>query len=122
MLYLGLCKEFIAVFDEALVRLNPKEQRAPSGVLSDATMPKHKVAYDKFRPIFKRIKGAVATERLDRAWKEYYDTETYGDSPFAAFDIQKFGGDKQKAKKAVIDKIENLIKAAKTEPQETHHV
>ena len=114
-------KGLTAVFDETLVRLNPKEQQAPGGVLSEI-MPKHKVAYDKFRPIFKRIKGAVATECLDWAWKEYYDTEKYGDSPFAAFDIQKFGGDKRKAKKAAIDKIENLLKAAKTDPQETNYV
>ena len=106
-------KEFVAVFDEALKRLNSNE-KIPGAILKEkGTMSSHKVAYDKFRPIFKRIKGAVATECLDRAWKEYYDTEKYGDSPFAAFDIQKFGGDKRKATKATIDKIENMLKAAK---------
>lgn len=102
-------KEFISVFDDALRRLHSKGQHA-NGILSE-TMPDHKSAHEKFRRVLQKIRGVEAIGGLDKAWKEYYDTKTYGKNPFAAYDS---GGEftkerKQKDKDLAITKINALI-------------
>lgn len=97
-------KEFIAVFDDVLETFDIYG-RNPDKVLLKA-MPKHKLAFDKFRVTIMKIKGDRAVNGLNKVWTDYYS----GDQPWTKYQPQPRRENATKeAKGLAIQKIEAII-------------
>ena len=106
-------KELIDIFDDVLTKIYSKQQGV-SGILKEnGTMSSHKVAFNKFRGVVERLKNSEAVSGLDKNWKNYCDTEKYGDGrEFVKYNNRKSGnpeGEKE-AKDCAIRNIQAIIK------------